>query len=133
MAVFPGQGGAITAGVTEAVQDGDKDGAFDGKLEAAVVEQLVDDRLTAGVTPQAPEDEGRSEATGADDRSLATLVGGQEQDVFGEAGAGGEKGVEVAGLLESVEAAEGDLDPLADAALRGCSRRFASSGVVQRF
>jgi len=118
VAAFPGQGGAITAGITEAVQDGEEDGAFNGKLETAALEQLVNDRLTAGVAPQALEDEGRPEATGADDRSLAAVVGGQKEDMFGEAGAGGEEGVEVAGLLELVEAAEGDQDPLADAALR---------------
>jgi hypothetical protein len=117
VAAFPGQGGAITAGIAEAVQDTEEDGAFDGELETAVVEELLDDRLTAGVAPEAFEDQGRSQARGADDRGLAVVVGGQKQDVFGEAGAGGEEGVEVARQLQLVKTSEGDENSLADAAL----------------
>jgi hypothetical protein len=117
VAPYPTQGSAITAGITEAVQHGDKDGPFDGEGKATLLDQGVDDGLAAGVAPEALENEGRSKATGADDGSLAVLVGGQEEDVFGEACARGEQGIELSGALQVVEATEGGEDALANTAV----------------
>jgi hypothetical protein len=115
--LFPGVGGAITAGSAEAVQDCEEDGAFHWEFKTAVVEQFLDDGLTAGVAPQALEDKSGAEATSTEDGDLAVLEGGQEKDVFGEAGTGSEEGVEVTRRLEMVQAAQGDKDALADLAV----------------
>jgi hypothetical protein len=98
--VFPTQRGAVTARIAEAMQDGGEYGTFDVAREAALLQQRLEDSLAAGVAPEAFEDEGRPETATANDGNLASLMGGQEDDVFGEAGAGGEQGVELAGVLE---------------------------------
>ena len=84
--------------------------------------------------PEAFEDQGGPEAAGADDGRLAAGVGRQQEDLLGEACPGGEQGVELAGVLELVETAEGAEDALAGAAVVARSfRRVAGSGGVRRF
>ena len=113
---FPAVGGAIAAGGAQAMQDGKEDSAFDGELEAAVGQEFAEDVAAAGVMPEALEDERRSEAAGVDDGNLAVVVSGEQEDLFSEACAGGEQGVELSGLLEVVEAAEGAENALPGAA-----------------
>src|SRR5262249_39772209 len=113
---LPAVGGAVTAGGAQAVQDGEEDGAFDGGLEAALRQEVAEHVAAARPLPEAPEDEGRADAAGGDDGGLTVLVGGQHEGLLGEAGTGDEEGVELAGLLEEVEAAEGAEDALPGAA-----------------
>ena len=49
--VAPLLAGAVGAGHHQPMQDGQEDGALDGKLEAAIGEQLLEDRLAPGVAP----------------------------------------------------------------------------------
>jgi hypothetical protein len=49
--------------------------------------------------------------------NLAVLVRGQEENMLGEASAGSEQAVEVAGLLKLIESSEGNEDALAHAPL----------------
>jgi len=106
-------GGPVAAGGEEAVQDGEEDRPLDVELEAAAVEQSLDDLPATGLLPEPLEDEGRPDASGGDGGELPPGVGGEEQDGVGQAGARGEQGIELAGLLELVEPSEGGEDPLA--------------------
>jgi hypothetical protein len=109
---LPAVGGAVAASGAEAVQDGEEDGAFDGELEAAIGEQLTQDVVATRFLPQALEDKRRADAAGRDDGDLAVLLGGEQEDLFGKACAGGAEGVELPGILEVVEAAERAEDAL---------------------
>ena len=75
---FPALPGAIAAGGTEAMQDGEKDGAFNIEVVVAVSEKLADDGLAAGLLPEALKDEAGPDAAGADGRGLAIAMGSQE-------------------------------------------------------
>jgi len=91
--LLPAVRGAVAAGGAEAVQDGEEDGAFDGEPEVAVGEQLAQDVVAADLVPEALEDKWWSDTAGGDDGDLAVLVSGEQEDLLGEARAGGEAGV----------------------------------------
>ena len=97
-------------------EHGQERGAFGGEFKAPVTEQLGQDVVTAGQMPGAVEEERGSDAAGGEDGKLSVAVGSEQQGVLRETGAGGEQGVELAGLLELVESSEGGEDPLAGAA-----------------
>jgi hypothetical protein len=48
----PPVGGPVTARVEEAMQDGEEDGPLDVELEAASLQELLDDVATAGLVPE---------------------------------------------------------------------------------
>src|ERR1019366_7464380 len=78
---LPLVGGAVAAGVDEAVQDGEEDGPFDVELEAASFQQLRDHLLTAGLAPESLEDEDRPDVPCGDGGELSLGVCRQDQDV----------------------------------------------------
>src|SRR6185437_3109001 len=106
-------GGPVAAGGEEAVQHGQEDRPLDVALEAAAVEQSLDDPPAAGLSPEPLEDEGRPDASGSDGGQSPLGMGREQEDGVGQAGARGEQGIELAGLLELVEPSEGCEDPLA--------------------
>src|SRR5512135_3400948 len=63
-------GGPVAAGCAQAVQDGQEDRSLDIALEAAAVEELLDDPLAPRLSPEPLEDEGRSDAAGSDGGEL---------------------------------------------------------------
>ncbi len=74
--VAPLLAGAIGAGDHEPVQNGEEDGAFDGKREVAIGEQLIENRAALGVAPQALEQQRRADAHAAE-AGDAGLVDGE--------------------------------------------------------
>ena len=98
------------------MQDGEEDGPLEGELEAASLEQLLDDVPAAGRLPEPLEDQGRADVPDRDGREPALGVLGEQQDRAGQAGAGGEQGVELAALLELIEPSQGGDDALPGAA-----------------
>src|SRR5204862_4360012 len=101
---FPAVGGAITAASAEAVQDREEDGAFDGKLEVAIRQEFAEHVAAAGFAPESLEDQRGTEAARGDDGKLAVVVGGEQEQGLGQACAGSEEGVQLAGALELDEA-----------------------------
>ena len=82
------------------------------ELEAASLQESLDDPLAPGLSPEPLEDEGGSDAAGGDGGELPFGVSREEEDGLGEAGARDQEGVELPGLLELVETAECGDDPL---------------------
>ena len=109
-------GGAVAAGGEEPVQDGEEDGPLERELEPPSLEELPEDRPTAGGLPEPLEDQGRTDVADGDGGEAAVGVLGDQQDRLGQPGAGGEQGVELAALLELVEPPECSDDALAGAA-----------------
>src|SRR5262245_52214475 len=105
-------GGPVTAGCEQAMQDGEEDGPLDIELEAARVQEALDDRPAAGLLPEPLEDEGGSDPAGDDGGQLALGVSGEQEDRLGQPGPRGQQGVELAGLLELVEPPERGEDSL---------------------
>jgi hypothetical protein len=94
------------------MQHGKEEGAFDGEIEMTLGEQVVNNGLAASLTPKAFEDEGRSDAASVDGRGMSFAMRGEQEDVLGEACAGGEEAIELPVLVEPVEPPEGDEDAL---------------------
>ena len=95
------------------MQDGQEDRPLDVELEAASVQELLDDPLAPGLLPETLEDEGGSDASGGDGRELSLGVSGEEEDGLGQPCARDQQGVELATLLQLVESSQGGDDPLA--------------------
>src|SRR5712692_660458 len=114
---LPLSGGAIAAGLEQAVQDGEEHGAFDIEAEAAVAEESADHGLPISVAPQAFEDDAGAEPLHAEGGQCAVVMGGEEERLPGEAGAGGEEAFQSAVLLEVIEAAERGHDALVGTAV----------------
>ena len=112
VAVFPLIGGPIAAGVEEPVQDGQEDGPLDGELEVAALQKLLDHVLTTGLLPEPLEDQGRPDASDRDGREPALGMLGEQQDGSCQAGTRSEQSVELAALLELIEASQSGDDPL---------------------
>ena len=94
------------------MEDGEEDRPLDVELEAASLQELLDDVAAAGLLPEPLEDQGGSDAPGGDGGELPLGVGREEEDGLGEAGARDQQGVELSGLLELVESPECGDDPL---------------------
>ena len=109
---LPLVGGAVTAGVDEAMQDGEEDGPFDVALEAASLQQLLDDPLAPGLLPEPLEDEDRPDVPGGDGGELSFGVRRQEKDVAAQPCARDQEAVEMPGLLELIESPQGGDDAL---------------------
>ena len=95
------------------MQDGEEDGPLDVELEAASLQQLLDDPLAAGLLPEPLEDQGGSDVPGGDGGELSLGVGREEEDGLGQACARDQEGIELPGLLELIESPQGGDDPLA--------------------
>src|SRR5512142_1210763 len=105
-------GGPVAAGCEQAVQGGQEDRSLDVALEAAAVEELLDDPLAPRLAPESLEDEGGADAAGRDGRELALGVSREEEDRLGQPCARDQQGVELATLLQLVETPQGGDDPL---------------------
>jgi hypothetical protein len=105
-------GGSVAAGVEQAMEDGEEDGPLDVELEAASVQQLLDDVLAPGLLPEPLDDEGGSDASGGDGGELALGVSREEEDGLGQASARDQQGIELPVLLQMVESSQGGDDPL---------------------
>ena len=99
------------------MQDGQEDRSLDVELEAAAVEELLDDPLAPRLAPESLEDEGGADAAGRDGRELALGVSREEEDRLGQPCARDQQGVELATLLQSVEPPQGGDDPLSGPAI----------------
>src|SRR5512135_1319573 len=62
-----------------------KDGPLDIELEAASVEELLDDSLAPRLLPEPLEDQGGSDASRGDGRELPLGVSGEQEDGLGQA------------------------------------------------
>src|SRR5262249_54743723 len=105
-------GGAVAAGVEEPVQDGEKDSPLDGELEVSSLEELLEDVPAAGGLPEPLEDQGRADVPDREGGQSAFGVLGDQQDGVGQAGTGGQQGIELATGLELIEPAQGGNDAL---------------------
>ena len=105
-------GGPVAAGVEEAMEDGEEDRPLDVELEAASVEELLDDVAAAGLLPEPLEDQGGPDPSGGDGGDLSLGVSREEEDRLSEASAGDQQGIELSGLLELIESPESGDDPL---------------------
>ena len=110
--LLPLVGSPVTAGLEEAVEDGEEDGPLDVELEAARPQELLDNPPAAGLLPEQLEAEGRADAAVVDDRASALGMSGEDEDRPGESRPRSEQGIELAGLLELVEPAQGGDDAL---------------------
>src|SRR4051794_199469 len=61
----PPVGGPVAARGEEAMQDGQEDRPLDVELEAASLQELLDDVAAAGLLPESLEDQGGSDASGS--------------------------------------------------------------------
>ena len=99
------------------MEDRQEDGALDGELMAATLEELSDHMLAAGLLPDPLEDQRRADAAAGVGREPPLGMVGQDQDRLGQAGPGEEQGVELTALLELVESPQGGYDALPGAAV----------------
>jgi len=106
VAFAPDLGRAVAAGVEEPVEDRQEHGALDRELEAAVGEQPVEDSRKARLEPEPLEDERRpgAEGLGGSEPPLADRI--EHGHLVGEACTGAQQCIELARLLEDVDAAE---------------------------
>src|ERR1700680_2257819 len=107
----------IAARGQQAVENGQEQGAFDGKFKASTAQQFLHNGLASGFLPEAFEDQGRANDLGRDGGDLAVLMSAEDHGFFGEACAGAQQGVELAGVLKLIDPAAGGNDPLSGAAI----------------
>ena len=77
--------GAVGAGVEQAMQDSEKDGAFKIELEVPLGRQRPDHLLTAALPPQPFKDQRRTELARGDGGGVALLIRGQHDGAAGKA------------------------------------------------
>ena len=99
------------------MEHGEEESAFNGEIEVALGEQVIQNSLAAGFTPETFEDKGRPNAASADGGGIAFPMRGKEQDVFGKTCARGEEAIELPIFAEAVKPSEGDEDALAGGTL----------------
>jgi hypothetical protein len=95
------------------MEDRQEDGPLDVELEAASVQEFLDDPLASGLLPETLEDEGRADTSRGDGGELAVGVSGEEEDGLGQACSRDQQGIELTALLELIESSQGGDDPLA--------------------
>ena len=99
------------------MQHGGEDGPLDRELEAAPGEEILDDRTTAGLLPQPPEQQGRADARAGKPLGVAGLELREDHGPLGVAGDGAGQALEGAGCREGLLAAEVLDDALLGAAV----------------
>jgi hypothetical protein len=114
---FPFVGGAIAAGLQQAVQHREEEGSFDREFETPFAQKRCQDRPAAALFPEPLEDQDRTQAPAARRRQASLGVLRQDQELVGEAGPGVEQAVDGAALLEIVESSQGGEDALARSAV----------------
>ena len=108
----PVNGHSVASRGEEAMEYRQEDRPLDIALEAASVQELLDDPLAPGLLPESLEDQGRPDALGGDGGELPLGVSREQQHGLSQAGARDEQGVELSGLLELVESSQSGDDPL---------------------
>src|ERR1035438_9459487 len=106
--LFPLLGGTVAAGREEAMQHGEEDGPFDGKLEAAVFQQSSQDLADrTGL-----EDQGGADPSAVSDDALAASMSAENCELFGEPPERLDEIVEFAACQKFIEAPEAEQDAL---------------------
>ena len=98
------------------MQHRQEEDAFQGKLETPAGQQSLDDLRDLQLVPQPPEDQGRTDAVVADGGHVATAVGGEHHDGFGELRSRLQEAVELPVLPQLIESAHRGHDTLLAAA-----------------
>src|SRR5271157_4635581 len=99
------------------MQHGEKDGALDGKLEAAVFEQGGQDVIDRARLPEPLEDQGWPDPGAASGDAIAPRVGAENGKLFRESPERLDQRVEPAAGQQFVQAAETKQDALLDLAV----------------
>ena len=104
--VAPVFAGAVGARNDQSMQDGQKDGALDRKLETPSPEKLLDNGLAAGLAPQPIKQQRSADAPAVEIRCAAILQNGKDHGALRHACGGTSKAVEIAARLDDFLAAE---------------------------
>src|SRR5436305_7393620 len=94
------------------MQGGEEDRPLEVELEAASLQELLDDPLAPGLSPEPLEDEGGSDAAGGDGGELPFGVSREQQDGLSQTGARDQEGVKLSGPLQLIGSPQGGDDPL---------------------
>jgi len=96
------------------VQHGEEYRPLHGELKPAIVQQGAQDLRHTQLLPQPLEEQWRTDLDRFHRLRLPAFVGLQYRGPFGEAGAGGDQGVDPPRVLQDVEASQGGDHLLAD-------------------
>jgi hypothetical protein len=102
---------AVGARLCEAVEHRKKKGSFEGELELAAGEKIIENFPYAELVPQAAEDEGYADLCILR-RSIPLLIGIQKGEPFRKPGAGAKEAVDGAAFLKEIDPADGPDDLL---------------------
>src|SRR5450755_3191024 len=94
--VFPLLGGAVAARREKPMQHGEKDGALDGKLETAVLQQSSQRRADGAGLPESLEDQRRTDPGAASGDALAASMSAENGEFLREPSQGLDERVELA-------------------------------------
>jgi len=115
--VLPDLGRPITAGIEEPVQHRHEHGPFHGKLKLPVLEQGLKNLRESQLTPDPLHDQRRPDLDRRGLWRLALLMRLEHRRVFGEAGEGGNQGVDLTGSLQDVTPSQRGQHLLPDASI----------------
>ena len=104
--VAPVFAGAVGARNDQSMQDGEKDGALDRKLETPSPEKLLDNGLAAGLAPQPIKQQRSADAPAVEIRCAAIFQNGKDHGALRHTCGGTSKAVEIAARLDDFLAAE---------------------------
>ena len=102
---------AVGTGFCQAVEDGEEERPFQGKLELAAGKKIIKNLPYAELVPQAAEDEGYADLCILR-RSIPLLIGIQKGEPFSKPGAGAKEAVDGAAFLKEIDPADGPDDLL---------------------
>src|SRR5450631_3156281 len=114
--VFPLFGGAVAARREEPMQHGEKDGALDGKLKTAVLQQSSQHRADRAGLPESLEDQRRTDPGAARGDTLAASMSAENGESLRKSSQGLDERVEPA-VGEKFMAAEAKQNALFDLAV----------------
>jgi hypothetical protein len=93
---LPLVGGSVASRGEEAMEYRQEDRPLDIALEAASVQELLDDTLASGLLPESLEDQGRPDAAGGEGGKLSLGVGREQQYGLGQACPRDQQSIELA-------------------------------------
>jgi primase-polymerase (primpol)-like protein len=114
--LFPLLGGAIATRGEQAMQDTEKDGAFDRELEAASAQQRGQNFVDGASFPKPLADQSRADLGAAGGNAIALQMRAEHGELFGESSQGEQEGIELAAGNQLIQAAEAVQDALPDLA-----------------
>src|SRR5450631_377930 len=115
--VFPLLGGAVAARREKPMQHGEKDGALDGKLKTAVLQQSSQHRADRAGLPESLEDQRRTDPGAARGDALAASMSAENGEFLRKSSQGLDERVEPAVGEKFIEAAEAKQNALFDLAV----------------